>query len=187
MSRIGKKPIEIPSGVEVKIEGNAVAVKGQKGELKKEFRPNIFISIEDEKIFLKPKDGLVQTKKLWGTYRTLIGNMVEGVVKGYEKKLEIRGIGYKAEKQGDSLVFRLGFSHPVTVKPESGINFSIEKNIIVISGIDKEKVGAETAKIRALKNPDPYKGKGIAYFGEVIKLKPGKKVATGAGAAGTAK
>src|SRR3989338_6959077 len=164
MSRIGKKPIEIPSGVEVKIEGNAVAVKGQKGELKKEFRPNIFISIEDEKIILKTKDDLVQTKKL-----------------------EKGGIGYKAEKQGDSLVLGLGFSHPVTVKPESGINFSIEKNIIVISGIDKEKVGAETAKIRALKKPDPYKGKGIAYFGEVIKLKPGKKVATGAGAAGTAK
>lgn len=182
MSRIGKKPIEIPSGVEVKIEGNVIAVKGQKGELKKEFKPNIFISVEDGQIVLKPKDGLVQTKKLWGAYRTLISNMAEGVAKGYEKKLEIRGIGYRAEKQGDDLVFRLGFSHPVVVKPKNGINFLIEKNIIIVSGIDKEKVGAETARIRALRKPDPYKGKGIAYFGEIIKLKPGKKVAAGAGA-----
>lgn len=188
MSRIGKKPIEIPKGVEVKIQGDAVLVKGPKGELKKEFRPNIFISLEDgNKIILKPKDGLIQTRKLWGTYRTLISNMIEGVTKGFEKKLEIRGIGYKAEKQGDDLVLRLGFSHPVAVRPKNGINFLIEKNIIAVSGIDKEKVGAEVGRIRALRKPDSYKGKGIAYFGEVIKLKPGKKVAAGAGAAGGAK
>lgn len=184
MSRIGKKPIEIPKGVEVKIEGGTASVKGPKGELKKEFKPNIFISIEDGKIILKPKDDLIQTRKLWGTYRTLISNMIEGVARGFEKKLEIRGIGYKAEKQGDDLVLRLGFSHPVAVKPKNGINFLIEKNVIAVSGIDKEKVGAEVGRIRALRKPDPYKGKGIAYFGEVIKLKPGKKVAAGAGAAG---
>lgn len=185
MSRIGKKPIIIPEGVAVEIKDGDVTARGLKGELKKEFKPNIFISVEDGKVILKPKDDLIQTKKLWGTYRTLISNMIEGVTKGFEKKLEIRGIGYKAEKQGDDLVLRLGFSHPIAVKPKNGINFSIEKSVIAISGIDKEKVGAETGRIRALRKPDPYKGKGIAYFGEVIKLKPGKKVAgAGAGAGG---
>lgn len=188
MSRIGKKPIIIPEGVAIEINGGEITAKGPKGELKKEFKPNIFISLEDgNKIILKPKDDLIQTKKLWGTYRTLISNMIEGVERGYEKKLEIRGIGYKAEKQGDDLVLRLGFSHPITVKPKNGINFLIEKNVISVSGIDKEKVGAEVGRIRTLRKPDPYKGKGIAYFGEVIKLKPGKKVAAGAGAAGGAK
>lgn len=187
MSRIGKKPIIIPEKVTVEIIDGIVKVKGPKGELEKKFKQNISIAIKDSKIFLNPEDNLIQTKKNWGTYRTILNNMIEGATKGFEKKLEIRGVGYRAEKQGEDLVLRLGFSHPVVVRPQKGISFSVEKNIVAISGIDKEIVGAQTSRIRALRKPDPYKGKGVAYFGEVIKLKPGKKVAgagAGAGAAG---
>jgi large subunit ribosomal protein L6 len=185
MSRIGKKPIEIPSGVEVKIEGNKVTVKGPKGEISKEFRPEIGFEIKEGKIFVFPKEDKKKKKfaggkakiikSLWGTYRQLIFNMIEGVVKEYEKKLEIEGLGYRASMEGENLVLRVGYSHPVIVKPPEGIKISVEKNIITVSGIDKELVGQVAANIKKIKPAEPYKGKGIKYLGEKIRRKVGKK------------
>lgn len=163
------------------IQDNQVSVRGAKGELKKEFLPNISIRKEDKQIIFEPKDSSIRTKQLWGTYRTIVSNMIEGVSKGFEKRLEINGVGYRAEKKGEELVLKLGFSHPVLVKPKEGIKFEVDKNIIIVSGIDKEKVGETASAIRAIKKPDPYKGKGIRYEGEVVRVKPGKKVAGGEG------
>lgn len=163
------------------IQDNQVSVRGAKGELKKEFLPNISIRKEDKQIIFEPKDSSVRTKQLWGTYRTIVSNMIEGVSKGFEKRLEINGVGYRAEKKGEELVLKLGFSHPVLVKPKEGIKFEVDKNIIIVSGIDKEKVGETASAIRAIKKPDPYKGKGVRYEGEVVRVKPGKKVASGEG------
>lgn len=178
MSRIGKKPIEIPPEVKVKIEGQKVLVEGPLGKLEKEFRPEIGIKMEDGKLILFPQIESKITKALWGTYRQLIFNMIEGVKKGYEKKLEIEGLGYKAELQGEKLVLRVGYSHPVVITPPAGIKIKVEKNIISVSGIDKELVGRLAAKIREVKPAEPYKGKGIKYLGEKIIRKVGKKVAT---------
>jgi large subunit ribosomal protein L6 len=189
MSRIGKKPIEIPSGVEVKIEGNKVTVKGPRGEITKEFLPEIGFEIKEGKIFVFPKVETQNQKKfatrrskitkaIWGTYRQLIFNMIEGVLKGYEKKLEIEGLGYRATMEGENLVLRVGYSHPVIFTPPKGIKISVEKNIITVSGIDKELVGQVAANIRKAKPAEPYKGKGIKYLGEKIRRKVGKK-ATG--------
>jgi len=193
MSRIGKKPIEIPKGVEVKIEGDLVKIKGPKGEIFQKIRPEIKIEIKEGKVFVLPRDEISTTKGIaarqskntkafWGLTRTLLANHIKGVVEGYEKKLQIEGLGYKAEKEGENLVLRVGFSHPVKVQPPAGINFSVDKNIITVSGINKELVGQIAAKIRKIRPPEPYKGKGIRYEGEVVKLKPGKKVVTTAGA-----
>jgi large subunit ribosomal protein L6 len=186
MSRIGKKPIEIPAEVEVKIEGNKVTVKGPKGEISKEFRPEIGFEIKEGKIFVFPKNETSKqnkfatrrakiTKSFWGTTRRLIFNMVEGVQKGYEKKLEIEGLGYRASMEGENLVLRVGYSHPVVVTPPKGIKISVEKNIITVSGIDKELVGQVAANIKKVKPAEPYKGKGIKYLGEKIRRKVGKK------------
>jgi large subunit ribosomal protein L6 len=180
MSRIGKKPIEIPSGVEVKIEGNKVIVKGPKGEISKEFRPEIGFEIKEGKIFVFPKLETKMTKALWGTYRQLIFNMIEGVTKGYEKKLEIEGIGYKASMEGENLVLRVGFSHPVVISPPKGIKISVDKNVITVFGIDKELVGQVAANIRNVKPAEPYKGKGLKYLGERIRKKVGKKATAAA-------
>jgi large subunit ribosomal protein L6 len=177
MSRIGKKPIEIPTGVEVKIEGNKITVKGPKGEISKEFRSEVGIEIKDGKIFLFPRTKTKLTKALWGTYRVLISNMIEGVQKGYQKQLEIEGLGYRAEVKGEDLILQVGYSHPVKISPPEGIKISVEKNIITVSGIDKEMVGQVAAKIRKVKVAEPYKGKGIKYLGEKIRRKVGKKVA----------
>lgn len=177
MSRIGKKPIEIPRGVEIKIEENEIFVKGPKGELKREILPEVKVEIKEGKIFVLPKIETKRTKAIWGLMRTLIFNMVKGVTEGFEKKLEIVGVGYRAEMKGEDLNLFVGFSHPVKVKIPPQIKISIEKNIITVSGIDKELVGQMAAKIRKVKEPDPYKGKGIRYLGEEIKLKPGKKIA----------
>lgn len=177
MSRIGKKPIEIPPEVKVNIDGQKVSVEGPLGKLEKEFRPEIGIEIKDNKIVLFPKIESKITKALWGTYRQLIFNMIEGVRKGYEKKLEIEGLGYKAELQGENLVLRVGYSHPVTISPPAGIKISVEKNIVTVFGIDKELVGKIAAEIREVKPAEPYKGKGIKYLGEKIIRKVGKKVA----------
>jgi large subunit ribosomal protein L6 len=182
MSRIGKKPILIPPGVDVKIEDNLVVIKGPKGELFRKIRPEIKIEIKEGKIFVSPKIETKKTKAFWGLTRTLLFNMIKGVVEGYEKKLQIEGLGYKAEIEGGNLVLRVGFSHPVKVEAPKGIKFSVDKNIITVSGIDKELVGQLAAKIRKIKPPEPYKGKGIRYLGEVVKIKPGKKVVTAAGA-----
>lgn len=175
MSRIGKKPILIPQGVEVKIDNGKAMVKGPKGELSKEIRPEIEIVVDGDKIVIKPKKETKQTKALWGLFRVCLYNMVKGVTEGYEKKLEIEGIGYRANLDGQNLVLQMGFSHPVKIKTTEGIKFSIEKNIITVSGINKELVGEIAAKIRAVKPPEPYKGKGIKYLGEHIRRKLGKK------------
>lgn len=184
MSRIGKKPIIIPQGVEAKIEDNKVIVKGPRGELRREVRPEIEIEMKEGKILLSLQKEAKKTKSFWGLTRTLISNMVKGVVDGYEKKLEIQGVGYRANVEGENLVLQLGFSHPVRVEKSEGIKFLVEKNIITVSGIDKELVGQIAAKIRRIKPPEPYKGKGIRYLGEVVRRKAGKKVVTaGAGPA----
>ena len=178
MSRVGKKPILIPEGVEGKIEGSTVIVKGPKGELSREIRPEIGVEIKEGQIRIFPKIESKKTKALWGLTRALLANMVEGVKEGYEKKLEIEGIGFRALIEGEDLKLLVGFTHPVEIKAPQGIKFSVEKNVITISGIDKEKVGLVAAKIRKVKPPEPYKGKGIRYQGEIVKRKVGKRAVT---------
>ncbi|MFA5355433.1 MAG: 50S ribosomal protein L6 [Candidatus Paceibacterota bacterium] len=181
MSRIGRKEIIIPQGVEVKIEGLKLTAKGQKGELTRTFRPEVKIEMKDNVIATSIKTEEKLDKSLWGLTRMLIFNMVEGVSKGFEKKLEIQGVGFRAEVAGKSLNMNLGFSHPVNMEIPEGIQVSVEKNIITVSGTDKELVGQFSANIRKKREPEPYKGKGIRYVGEIIRRKVGKKVAaTGA-------
>ena len=178
MSRIGKKPIEIPDNVEVKIEEQTILVKGPKGELSREILPEIKVVIEDKKILVLPKVKTKRSSAFWGLTRALLDNLVKGVTLGYEKKLEMRGVGYRANMEGDDLILHLGFSHPVKVKSPEGIKFSVEKNIISVSGIDKELVGQVASKIRKVRPPEPYKGKGVRYLGEAVRRKVGKKAAT---------
>ncbi len=177
MSRIGKKIITVPAKTEVKIEGNKVSVKGPLGELTRTFRSGIKIENVDGKISFTPiaKKMNVDLNSLWGTVASHVNNMILGVNKAYEKKLIVEGIGFKADVVGTNLVFKLGFSHPVTVAIPKELKISSEKNLITISGIDKEFVGRYVAELRALKKPEPYKGKGIRYEMEVIKRKEGKK------------
>ena len=180
MSRIGKKPISIPSGVEIKLQDGKVIVKGPKGELFREVRPEINVEITEKEVIVTPKLETKQTQAFWGLTRALIANMVEGVVNGYEKKLIIKGLGYKATMEGDSLVLLVGFSHPVKLESMEGIKMEVKGNTITVSGINKEKVGLRAAQIRKVKKPEPYKGKGIRYSDEIIKRKAGKRVAAGA-------
>jgi len=175
MSRIGKKPIDIPKGNTVSLKDGDLTVKGPKGEISRKFNPEIEIVVSEEEISLNPKKSDVFTNSLWGTYASHIKNMVEGVNKGFEKKLIIEGVGFKAEVKEKELVMNLGFSHPVTVPIPEGITATSEKGNISISGVDKELVGQFTAKIRSFKKPEPYKGKGIRYEGEIIRRKQGKK------------
>ncbi len=180
MSRIGKKTIIIPSGVEVEIKNDVVSVKGPKGQLEREIRPEIKVEVIDNEIKVSIKKETKKSKAFWGLTRSLINNMVIGVSQGFEKKLQIEGVGYKVNQEQDNLVLNLGFSHPVKFKIPEEINSLIEKNIITLSGIDKQLVTQTAAKIKKIKPPEPYKGKGIRYFGEVIKKKVGKK-AVGSG------
>jgi len=175
MSRIGKKPIEIPQEVEVEIQDNEITVKGPKGELKREVPSELLVSQQDKQIIVSIKRETKNSKSLWGLFRTLIFNMVEGVVKGHEKKLEIQGVGYKAGIEGENLVLTVGYSHTVKIKKPDDISFAVEKNIITVSGPDKQKVGQVAAEIRRVRKPEPYKGKGIRYFGEEVRRKVGKK------------
>lgn len=186
MSRVGKKPIIIPQGVEVKLENDKIAVKGPKGELSLKIIPEIKVELKDNKIFTlvqtetknRVKTSSVRRKKtnaFWGLTKVLLSNMVRGVAEGYEKKLQIEGIGFKANLEGNNLVLAVGFSHPVKIEAPEGIKFSVEKNIINVSGIDKELVGQVAAKIRRVQPPEPYKGKGIRYLGEQVRKKVGKK------------
>lgn len=177
MSRIGKKPIEIPQGVEVKIDGQRVVIKGPRGELSRHVRPEISVVFDGQKIILSPKKTSKQTNALWGLFRVLLYNMVEGVTKGFEKKLEIEGVGYRANIEGEDLVLQVGFSHPVKIKALEGIKFVVEKNIISVSGNDKELVGELAAKIKNVRKAEPYKGRGIKYLGEKIRRKLGKRAA----------
>ncbi len=175
MSRIGKKPITVPAGVDVKIADNLVTVKGPKGELQKQFSNELTITLEGtEVIVTRPSDNKIH-RSLHGLTRTLIANMVEGVTNGYSKTLEIDGVGYRAAKQGNNLVMNLGFSHQVIMPEIDGISIEVpQPNKIVISGIDKQKVGQFAAEVREKKSPEPYKGKGIHYVGERIIRKEGK-------------
>ena len=180
MSRLGKKPIIIPSGVEAKINGEIFSVKGPKGELNRKMKNDIEISLNGNEINLKPKRNSKDVLALWGTYASHIKSMIKGVTEGFEKKLVIEGIGFKAQLEGTNISLNLGLSHPVKVEIPKDLKAAVEKNVISISGADKEKVGAISAKIRALKKPEPYKGKGIRYENEVIRRKSGKKAATAA-------
>jgi len=179
MSRTGKQPISIPDNVEIKIsDKNVVIVKGPKGELTQNILNNVIVNIEDKAVKVIPKDkNKVEDKAVWGLTRALIANMVQGVTEGFEKKLEINGVGYKAVMQGDKLVLNLGYSHPIEMKFPKGIEVSVEKNLVTIKGFDKYLVGETAAIIRSKRKPEPYKGKGIKYTDEVIIRKAGKKVA----------
>lgn len=173
MSRIGKNPIEIPQGVEVKIDGTTVTVKGPKGSLTQKFLDVVTIKQEENKIVVTRKDDSV--KNIHGLTRSLIANMVKGVTEGFTKELEIGGVGYKAQKQGKKLILTLGFSHPVEVEEPEGITIDVPTpNSIIVKGIDKQLVGQVATDIRRYKEPEPYKGKGIKYAGERIRRKEGK-------------
>ena len=175
MSRIGRLPVAIPAGVTVTVaENNKVTVKGPKGELTREFVPEMTIEEKDGHIVVSRPNDLKRNKALHGLTRSLINNMVTGVSNGYEKTLEINGVGYRAAKQGKKLVLTLGYSHPVEMEDPDGVETTVDGNKIVVKGIDKEKVGQYAAEIREKRKPEPYKGKGIKYSDEVIRRKVGK-------------
>lgn len=175
MSRVGKKIIEIPTGVEVKIDGNTVSVKGPKGELTNTFNEEMSYKLEDNTLeVVRPSDSK-EHKTIHGTTRALIANMVEGVSKGFEKNLELIGVGYRAQMQGKNLILNVGYSHPIEIEAEDGITLSVDKNTKVkVEGISKERVGAIASNIRATRPPEPYKGKGVRYEGEYVRRKEGK-------------
>jgi large subunit ribosomal protein L6 len=185
MSRIGRLPIAVPKGVDVKIEGRTVSVKGPKGELARTFHPAVEVSREDGSVAVKRKDESQQSRALHGLSRTLLANMVHGVTEGYTRDLEISGTGYRAQLVGKKLQLALGYSHPIDIDPPAGIAFTVETpQKLKVSGIDKELVGEMAAKIRGLRVPDPYKAKGVKYAGEVIRRKAGKAGKVGAKGAG---
>ena len=175
MSRIGKKPVVIPANVTVNVaEGNVVTVKGPKGELTNTFNADMIINVEGNVLTVSRPTDEANHRALHGLTRTLIANMVEGVEKGFSKELEVNGVGYRAEKKGNQLVMRLGFSHEVFVDEIPGINIEVNGNKITIRGIDKQAVGQFAAEVRGKRPPEPYKGKGIKYTDEVIRRKVGK-------------
>lgn len=181
MSRIGRKPIVIPAGVEVKVEdGNVVTVKGPKGTLNRTIHPNMTVKVEGAEVLVTRPNDEKENRALHGLSRTLIANMVEGVSKGFQKELEINGVGYRAQKQGKDVVMNLGFSHQVVVSEIDGITVEVPTpNKLVVSGADKQLVGQFAAEVRAKRPPEPYKGKGIKYTTEVIRRKEGKTGAKG--------
>lgn len=175
MSRIGNKPIEVPNGVEVKIDGHKITVKGPKGTLEKELHKNMEVTLENNVITVKRPDDEPANKGLHGLTRTLINNMIEGTSKEYTRELEVNGVGYRAAKQGNKLVLTLGYSHPVEMDAPEGITFDVPNpNQIIVRGIDKELVGQTAAVIRTKRPPEVYRGKGIKYAEEVIRRKEGK-------------
>ena len=175
MSRIGLLPIAILQGTEVKIDGSEVVVRGKNGELRRRFHPDISIALKDGCLIVtRPSDSKIH-RSLHGLTRSLLANMVTGVSEGFEKVLEINGVGYRAQKTGEKLLLQVGYANPVEFPPPPGISITVEgTNRIRVTGIDKEAVGESAARIRAIRPPDPYKGKGIKYFGEKLRLKPGK-------------
>jgi large subunit ribosomal protein L6 len=175
MSRIGKMPIPVPQGVKVSIEKGLVTVSGPKGELKRRFDPDMAITLDNGKLTVSRPSESKTHRALHGLTRSLLANMIEGVTRGFDKSLEIVGVGYRAEKTGDKLVLRIGFSQSIEVSPIPGVSLDVEgANRIKVSGIDKEVVGEMAAEIRAIRPPDAYKGKGIRYLGEPVRLKAGK-------------
>lgn len=189
MSRVGKAPIPIPKGVEVTVTGRTVAIKGPKGRLVRDCHPDMMVQLQDGTLVVTRPTDLEHHRALHGLTRALLAGMVRGVVEGYKRELEIVGVGYRAAKQGTGLTLQVGYSHPVDLPAPEGIQFDLpQPTRIVVSGIDKELVGQVAARIRGIREPDPYKGKGIRYAGERIKLKPGKAGRTvgGVGAPGAA-
>lgn len=183
MSRIGNKIITIPDGVDVSVEKDAIKIRGQQGELSIKTLKDVSVSIEDKVLTVSRKNDQPVTRGFHGLIRALIQNAILGVTQGFTKRLELKGVGYRAEVQGNDLVLNLGFSHPVNVPIPESLKVTVEKNQIVISGIDKQAVGQFAASVRAIRPPEPYKGKGIRYIDEVIKLKPGKQAAKAGGSA----
>ena len=175
MSRIGNKPITIPAGVEVKVEGNVVSVKGPKGALTQEFHKDMAVTVEGNEVLVKRPSDVKEHRSIHGLTRTLIANMVQGVTEGFKKELDVNGVGYRVAKQGKDLVMNLGFSHQVTMSEVDGISIEVPNpNKIIISGPDKQKVGQFAAEVREKRPPEPYKGKGIKYVDEHIRRKEGK-------------
>jgi large subunit ribosomal protein L6 len=180
MSRIGKRPISIPKNVTVTIDGQTVAVKGPKGELSRVLPPEVIFELEGETLLVKRRDESRPARERHGLCRTLVANMVEGVSNGFQRRLEIIGTGYRAQVQGRNLILNVGYSKPVEMPPPEGIQVAVESNTnVIVSGIDKELVGNTAARIRSVRPPEVYKGKGIRYSGEVVRRKAGKTGKTG--------
>jgi large subunit ribosomal protein L6 len=180
MSRVGKKPVQIPEGVEVKVDGSTLSVKGPKGELERTFDPEMSLEVQDATLVVKRPTDQSRHRALHGLTRSLAANMVEGVSTGFERTLEIHGVGYRAESRGKELVFHVGYSHPVDVKPPEGIELALESPTLVhVRGIDKQSVGQVAAEIRGIRPPEPYKGKGIRYRDEYVRRKAGKATVGG--------
>lgn len=175
MSRLGKQPIEIPNGVEATIADGVVTIKGAKGTLTHTMHPLVAITLENNVMTLAPTKTTTAARAMWGTHAALIHNMIEGVTVGFKKILEIEGVGYRAEAQGQKLTMSVGFSHPVIIAVPEGITVVVEKSVMTITGNDKHAVGQFAANVRKVKKPEPYKGKGIRYQGEHIIRKQGKK------------
>ena len=183
MSRIGRMPVPKPASVTVEIEGSHVTVRGPRGELSREFHPDMMVELDGDQVLVRRPSDDRQHKALHGLTRALLANMVEGVTTGFSKRLQVEGVGYRAEKRGESLVLYVGFSHPVEVEPPPGITFTVERSYrtFTVEGADKEVVGNTAAHVRAIRPPEPYKGKGIRYEGEWVRRKPGKAGKIGAG------
>jgi large subunit ribosomal protein L6 len=176
MSRIGKKPVTLPKGVQINLDGQTVKVKGPKGELTRTFSPHIGLEMDNGQLLVKRPSDERQMRALHGTTRAILNNMVVGVSEGFSKVLQIEGVGYRAEMKGKQLVMALGYSHPVPVDPPPGISFAVDEKArtITVSGIDREQVGQVAAEVRAWRPPEPYKGKGLRYVGEIVRRKAGK-------------
>jgi len=184
MSRIGKKPITIPEDIKINVKDNKIEINGPRGNLVIDLKPGLEIKMSNKELRLVGKNKTREVSALLGTTRSLIQNAIFGVKEGFEKRLELHGIGFKATKQGNDLVLELGHSHPLVVKPLPGVNLAVEKNIIIVSGINKQQVGEMAARIRKLRSVEPYKGKGIRYQGEIFKKKIGKKAKAALGEGG---
>lgn len=178
MSKIGKQPVSIPEGVTVEVSGTTVSARGPRGTLSRKFSREVAIEVKDGNVNVSVAAKSKTARAIWGTTRSIIFGMVEGVSKGWKKELELVGTGYRAEVQGGSLVLTVGYSHPVKVEAPEGVSFKVEKSIITVEGIDKEVVGQVAANIRAVRKPEPYKGKGIKYVDEIIRRKAGKAAKT---------
>lgn len=176
MSRVGKQPITIPNNVEVNVKDSTITIKGSRGELTHQIRPEVDVKVEDGQIIFNKKIESKKSSAHWGTTRAIIANMIEGVINGYEKTLKMVGVGYRAKKKSDQKIsMTVGFSHPVEFEAPEGVKLDVEEqDTIIVSGIDKQLVGQTAAKIRSIRKPEPYKGKGIRYEDEIVRRKPGK-------------